>query len=251
MGVFSSKKNPRDNAANDGRNHAEYQTTRPVRPESNRTGHVPSRPALEGSEKSHADNGKKAVEKVKEIQKKLGTLLADEKAKQGMPFLTGETIPTVNRKTLDKKETQDAIDAVLKDILQRQTESETAKAVAQLKIADIDEATRNAEQTTADMENVTNAAAEVSKELRKQFRALNLALLPLRKSASGSLKQAIDAFDALNRNFHVAAQDFDAQRYDLEAKFNGSAAKMTKSASAAAAWNRTISASGARCFSTR
>src|SRR5262249_9053941 len=149
-------------------------------------------------DKNATDNGaSKNVADVKRAREQIASLLADDKSKQALTIVMGGPLPKVEAKVLDKKESQEAIDAVAKAIAQRQTESETAPAVSKLSPADIDEATRHAEQAADAFDKAIEPISEAVRKLRTALGELATAVAPLRKAAGQSQAQSFAALDSL------------------------------------------------------
>src|SRR5262249_29070643 len=185
--------------------------------------------ALEAApkDKNSTDNGSsKIVADVKRVREQIARLLADDKSKQALTIVMGGPLPKVEAKVLDKKESQEAIDAVVKAIAQRQTESETAPAVSKLSPADIDAATRHAEQAADAFDKAIEPISEAVRILRTALGELAAAVAPLRKGAGQSQALSVAALDSLTASFRAVVLDFDRRRYAQESYYNRKAAEM-------------------------
>ena len=167
-----------------------------------------------------------AAARVGKAREKLTKLLADDKIQQSLPYLVGGPMPKIEMRTLDKKETQESIDAVVLAIGQRQTERETAPAVAKLSPDDIDEALRLAEQAADNFDKACEPINDTIKQLRSAIGELAAAARPFKTASAAPLAEAAVEVDGLNVGFRAAALDFDARRYRQEAFYNRKAAEL-------------------------
>jgi hypothetical protein len=173
-----------------------------------------------------------AAAKIKRVREAFQALLAEEKTSQSLPYLTGATLPKVEMRALPKKEAQEAIDAVVEAIRQRQTEAATAGLVARVHPEDIEEATRLAEEDADRFDKACEPINETLRQFRALLEELRAAVKPFRPSPldrteeRSSLAQVPALFDRLNNGFKEWTLGFDARRYRQEASFNRRAAEL-------------------------
>ena len=188
-----------------------------------------------GVKKATADEAAsgKAVTKIEESRKKLAKLLGEEKTKQSLVFLTGFGLPESEIVKMTNKDSQKAIEEVVKEISKRKTESETADAIRRLNPADIEEGTRVAEQNADNFDKACEPINDTVKEFRNILRDLSGAVKSIpRPAAARTDEKSLSAtevhtqVDGLNKSFKAMDLGFTARRYRKEADLNRAAAEM-------------------------
>jgi hypothetical protein len=170
--------------------------------------------------------------KLRKTREKVANLLADDKFKQQLPYLIGPALPGSDSQSLANKDAQKILDSVVKAIGQRKTEHDTLNDVRHLSVADIDEATRLAEQNADNFDKACGPVADAIKALRDVMKELAAAVKPLQKTHSqkagdvSPLAQLPALYENLNIAFRAAVLDYDGRRYRKEASFNRSVAEM-------------------------
>lgn len=170
--------------------------------------------------------------KIKTIREKLAKLLADNATTPSLAILKGGALPEVAMRTLPNQETQQQITAVVREIEERKTESETAGLVGKLGVNDIDQATQLAEEDAMKVEAANEPITKTFKEFRILFAELADVVSPFRNAAAfpqeerSSLAQVSALADQLNNSFRTALLSYEAKRYQQEAAFNRHAASI-------------------------
>jgi hypothetical protein len=177
---------------------------------------------LQELDKSTEMSAREAAAKVRKVLDKLPALMAYEATVQGTPYLTTPNLPQVEARTLDNKGAADDIKAVVEAIRQRKTEAETAALVGKVKPADIEAATRLAEE---DADRFDKACAPVTNMIR-EWRPVLAELLAAVKPVRSSMPAAAAPAERLNNSFQAAVLDFDARRYRQESDLNLRAAEL-------------------------
>lgn len=168
-----------------------------------------------------------AITGIGKIREQLTKPLAD---KTSVSHLRGSSLPKSEVLVFGDARAQEDIEAALKAIRQRQTESETANLVRKLNSDSIEQATRIAEQNADNFDKANEPVAKTTQQLRDLFDRLTSSLRPFQKASSakaeGPLAAPLTALDGLNKDFKLAVIEFDAQRYGREAFFNRKAGEL-------------------------
>lgn len=177
-------------------------------------------------------NTSAAATKIASIQEKLKQLLENESVKKNLPYLTGTTLPKIESESLSDAGARADIDAVVKAIGRRQTESETTDLIRKLKDEDVEAAIRLAEQDADAFDKACDPVSDTIKKLRAVFAELNTAVPTFQPSAApagdsdGHLLRVSLLADSATGSFKTAALDFDARRYRQEAFYNRKTAEL-------------------------
>jgi hypothetical protein len=142
-------------------------------------------------------------------------MLSRDATIRNLAYLIGPSLPTTDERRSDDP----AIQTVLKDIRARQTEVQTAAAVARTDSAQVERAIELALENAEVFDRACQPVTETANELEKVVGQLR----QLDAQARGAGGQEIKAAAA---SLRAARQDFTARRYAREAKYNQDAAEL-------------------------
>ena len=179
-------------------------------------------------EKKSAEGIAVRLKQLREVKTKMNALFADEATKSSLKTFFGGSFPKIEPKRLEPEATAKQIDEVTKAIGQRKTERETASIVGPIKMHDIEEATRIAEENADTFDKACEPISDVGKKLRGLANDLtrafkNLASEARKDSTNPEIKPILDR---LNLGLRMAVTDYDARRYRQESTYNRLVAEM-------------------------